>query len=57
MLLSNMQDDLMYKFEEYDIDQEMLLAIKEKFTGTSTTKRRLTIKFDSNKKHPNDTMR
>ncbi|KAH9686018.1 hypothetical protein KPL70_014192 [Citrus sinensis] len=52
------QDDLMCEYEKYETAQEMWLAQKDKFGGTSTTKlRRLTIKFDSYRKHPNHTMR
>ena len=48
----------MCEFEEYDTAQKIRLALKEKFGGTSATKlRRLTIKFDSYKKRPNNTMR
>ena len=57
-LLSSMQDDLMCEFEEYTTAQEMWIALKEKFGGTSATKlRRLTIKFDTYKKRQNHNMR
>ncbi|XP_024036182.1 uncharacterized protein LOC112096753 [Citrus clementina] len=60
-LLSSMQDDLMCeyeKYEKYETAQEMWLALKDKFGGTSTTKlKRLTIKFDSYRKRTNHTMR
>ena len=47
-MLSSMQDDLMCEFEKDETIQEIWLALKDKFGGTSTTKlRRLTIKFDS----------
>ena len=53
-----MQDDLMCEYEKYETAQEMWLAQKDKFGGTSTTKlRRLMIKFDSYRKRPNHTMR
>ena len=58
ILLSSMQDDLMYEYEKYETAQEMWLALKDKFGGTSTTKlRRLTIKFDSYRKRLNHTIR
>jgi len=40
MLLSGMQDDLMCEFEEYQTAQEIWLALKEHYGGTSTTKLR-----------------
>ena len=53
-----MQDDVMCEYEKYETAQEMWLALKDKFGGTSTTKlRRLTIKFDSYRKRSNHTMR
>ena len=53
-----MQDDLMCEYKKYETVQEMWLALKDKFGGTSTTKlRRLTIKFDFYRKRPNHTMR
>ena len=53
-----MQNDLMCEFDKYEIAQEMWLALKDMFGGTSTTKlRRLTIKFDSYWKHQNHTRR
>ncbi|XP_015381204.1 uncharacterized protein LOC107174654 [Citrus sinensis] len=57
-LLSNMQDHFMCEYEKYETTQEMWLALKDKFGGTSTTKlRRIMIKFDSYRKCPNHTMR
>ena len=56
-MLSNIQDDLMCEFEKYKTAQEMWLALKDKFGGTSTIKRRLTIKFDSYWKRHNHTIR
>ena len=48
----------MCEYEKYETAQEMWLALKDKFGGTSITKlRRLTIKFDFYRKHPNHTMR
>ncbi|KAH9723199.1 cysteine-rich receptor-like protein kinase 10 [Citrus sinensis] len=53
-----MQDDLMCKFRKYETAQEMWLALKDKFGGTSTTKlKRLKIKFDSYWKRQNHTIR
>ena len=53
-----MQDHLMCEYKKYETTQEMWLALKDKFGGTSTTKlRRIMIKFDSYRKRPNHTMR
>ena len=57
-LLSCTQDDLMCEFKEYRTAHEMWLALKEKFSGTSTTKLRgLNIKFDFFIKRPEKSMR
>ena len=57
-MLNSMQNDLICEFEKYEIVQEMRLALKDKFGGTSTIKlRRLTIKLHSYRKRQNYTMR
>ena len=48
----------MCEYEKYETAQEMWLALKDKFSGSSTTKlKRLTIKFNFYRKHSNHTMR
>ena len=57
-MLSNMTDALMCENEGFDTAQDMWIALKDKFGGTSTTKlRRLTIKFDTYRKRQNHDMR
>ena len=57
-ILSSTQYDLMCEFEKYETAQEMWLALKDKFGGTSTINlRRPTIKFDSYRQSQNHTMR
>ena len=57
-ILSNMDDDLMCMYEDYETAQDMWIALKDKYGGTSTTKlRRLTIKFDTYRKRQNHTMK
>ena len=57
MLLSSMDDAVMYEFEQYDTAHVMWMAVKDNFGGTSATKlRKLTIKFDTYKKRPNHMM-
>ncbi|KAK0583239.1 hypothetical protein LWI29_034969 [Acer saccharum] len=57
-MLSSMTDALMCEYEGFDTAQDMWIALKDKFGGTSTTKlRRLTIKFDTYRKRQNHDMR
>ncbi|KAH9679445.1 hypothetical protein KPL71_026137 [Citrus sinensis] len=57
-MLNSMQYDLMCEFEKYETTQEMWLALKDKFGGTSIIKlKRLTIKFDSYRTRQNHTIR
>ncbi|VVA98469.1 unnamed protein product [Arabis nemorensis] len=57
-LLSCIQDDLMFEFEEYETANGMWEALKEKFGTTSATKlRRFNQRFNDYKKHPNQSMR
>ncbi|KAK0607489.1 hypothetical protein LWI29_015731 [Acer saccharum] len=57
-MLSSMIDALMCEYEGFDTAQDMWIALKDKFGGTSTTKlRRLTIKFDTYRKRQNHDMR
>ncbi|KAI9186862.1 hypothetical protein LWI28_021683 [Acer negundo] len=57
-MLSSMTNALMCENEEFDTVQDMWIALKDKFGGTSTTKlRRLTIKFDTYRKCQNHDMR
>ncbi|GAV65379.1 UBN2_3 domain-containing protein [Cephalotus follicularis] len=57
-LLSCMQDDLMCEFEGFKTTEEIWVALKDKFGGTSATKlRRLTVKFDAYRKRQNCSMR
>ncbi|XP_031250319.1 uncharacterized protein LOC116108189 [Pistacia vera] len=57
-LLSNMDNDLMKKYRDYELAKDMWSAFATKFGGTSITKlRSLTIKFDTYKKKPEHTMR
>lgn len=47
----------MCEFEHFEIAQAMWVAMKDKFGGTLATKlRKLTIKFDTYKKHLNHEM-
>ena len=56
-LLSSMDDALICEFEQYDTAHAMWMALKDKFGGTSAIKfRKLVIKFDTYKKHPNHAM-
>lgn len=51
IMLCSMQVVIMYKFEYYDMANEMWMTSKDKFGGTSATKfRSLAIKFDSCRK-------
>ncbi|KAK0584277.1 hypothetical protein LWI29_010428 [Acer saccharum] len=53
-MLSSMTDALMCEYEGFDTAQDMWIALKDKFGGTSTAKlRRLTIKFDTYRKRQN----
>ena len=53
-----MNDDLMCEFESYTTTQAMWIALKDKCGGTSATKlKRLTIKFDTYRLHPNSSIR
>ena len=57
-MLSSMTDALMCEKEGFGTAQDMWIALKDKFGGTSTTKlRRLTIKFDTYRKRQNHDMR
>ncbi|KAI9194170.1 hypothetical protein LWI28_003691 [Acer negundo] len=58
MMLSSMTDAFLCENEDFDIAQDIWIALKDKFGGTSTTKlRRLTIKYDTYRKCQNHDMR
>ena len=58
MMLSSMTDALMCEYEGFDTTQDMWITLKDKFGGTSTIKlKRLTIKFDTNRKRQDHDMR
>ncbi|XP_055960065.1 uncharacterized protein LOC130014940 [Mercurialis annua] len=58
ILISSMDDDLMYEYQRYSTTNAMWAALREKFGGTTVSRlRQLTIKFDTYKKVPNKTMK
>ena len=58
ILISSMNDDLVFEHQHHPTAQAMWLALKEKFGGISISKlRQLTIKFDTYKKVPNKFMK
>ena len=57
-MLSSMHDDLIGKFEQYTVAQDMWKALKLRYGGTSATRLRgLTMKFDSYKMRSEHTMK
>ncbi|EEF49151.1 conserved hypothetical protein [Ricinus communis] len=51
ILISSMNDDLVYEYQQYPIAHSMWVDLREKFGGTTISKlRQLTIKFDTFKK-------
>ena len=58
ILISLMNDDLVYEYLQYQTAHAMWVALRENFGGTTVSKlRQLTIKFDSYKKVPNKSMK
>ena len=58
LLLSNMRNGVMLRFERHHSAQAVWDAVKVQYGGTSTTRlRQLTLKFDGYKKCQNHTMR
>jgi len=58
LMLSNMRNDIMLRFERHHLAQSVWGAVKIQYGGTSTTRLcQLTIKFDGYKKRQNQTMR
>jgi hypothetical protein len=56
-MLSSMHNDLIGKFESYGTAQDMWIALKEKFGGTTVTRlRTLTLKFDTFRMQCGDSM-
>ena len=54
ILISSMNDDLVYEYQQYQTTHAMWVALREKFGGTTVSKlRQLTIKLDTYKKVPN----
>ena len=57
-MLSSMDDDIMREFRKHGMAMDIWSALKSKFGETSVTRlRSLTIRFDTYKKLPNDSMR
>ncbi|XP_044503424.1 uncharacterized protein LOC123224005 [Mangifera indica] len=58
ILISSMNDDIAYQYEQFKTANAMWVALTEKFRGTTVSKlRQLTIKFDTYKKVPNKPMK
>ncbi|XP_044477551.1 uncharacterized protein LOC123204812 [Mangifera indica] len=58
ILISSMNDDIAYQYEQFETTNAIWVALKEKFGGTTVSKlRQLTIKFDTYKKVPNKPMK
>jgi hypothetical protein len=58
LMLSSMRNDIMLRFERHRSTQSVWNTVKIQYGGTFTTRlRQLTLKFDSYKKHQNQTMR
>ena len=58
ILISSMNDDLVYEYQQYQIAHAMWVALRDKFRGTIVSKlRHLTLKFDTYKKVPNKSMK
>ena len=56
-MLSNMHNDLIGKFESYDTAQDMWIALKAKFGGTTVTRlHTLTLKFNTFRMQHGDSM-
>ena len=57
-MLSSMDDDIMREFRKHGMVMDIWSALKSKFGETSVTRlRSLTIRFDTYKKLPSDSMR
>ena len=57
-LLSSMENDVMREFRRFDLAKDMWSALAQRFGGTSLSKlRSLTIKFDTYKKRPENSMK
>ena len=58
ILISFMSDDLVFAHQHFPIAHAIWLTLKEKFGGISISRlRQLTIKFDTYKKVPNNTIK
>ncbi|EEF36901.1 conserved hypothetical protein [Ricinus communis] len=58
ILISFMNNDLVYEYQQYPTSHAMWVALREKFGGTTVSKlKQLTIKFDTFKKVPNKSMK
>ena len=58
ILISSMNNDLVYEYQQYQTAHAMWIALRENFRGTTVSKlRQLTIKFDTYKKVPNKSMK
>ena len=58
ILISFMNDDLVYEYQQYPTANAMWVTLREKFGGTTVSKlRQLTIKFGTYKKIPNKPMK